>query len=57
MNTAAQIESELTESINVNVSGDGTWKTRGHTLHIGVYTAIGDISRKVTDTKVLSSYC
>ncbi|GBN23147.1 hypothetical protein AVEN_71593-1 [Araneus ventricosus] len=39
------------------VSGDGTWKTRGHSSLVGVCTVIGAESGKVIDIDVTSSYC
>ncbi|GFV40936.1 uncharacterized protein TNCV_2665271 [Trichonephila clavipes] len=44
-------------SNEIFVSGDGTWKTRGHTSRIGVCSVIGDVTGKVIDVAVLSSYC
>ncbi|GFX49194.1 uncharacterized protein TNCV_5041881 [Trichonephila clavipes] len=44
-------------SNEICVSGDGTWKTRGHTSRIGVCSVIGDVTGKVIDVAVLSSYC
>lgn len=57
MIAAASEEVTLTGSSCLNISGDGTWKTRGHTSRIGVCTVIGDKSGKVIDTEVLSSFC
>lgn len=57
MNSAAYEEVELMGSSCIDVSGDGTWKTRGHTSRIGVCTVIGDKTGKVIDTEVLSSFC
>lgn len=57
MISAACEEVKLTGSPCINISGDGTWKTRGHTSRTGVCTVIGDKSGKVIDTEVLSSYC
>ncbi|GFU23038.1 transposable element Tcb1 transposase [Trichonephila clavipes] len=42
---------------SVVVSGDGTWKTRGHTSLIGVCALIGADCGKVLDMEVMSSYC
>ncbi|GFU99412.1 uncharacterized protein TNCV_2911661 [Trichonephila clavipes] len=44
-------------SNEICVSGDGTWKTRGHTSRIGVCSVIEDVTGKVIDVAVLSSYC
>ncbi|GFV25434.1 uncharacterized protein TNCV_1147041 [Trichonephila clavipes] len=41
----------------LTVSGDGTWKTRGHSSLIGVCTVIGTETDKVLDREVLSSFC
>ncbi|GFW61963.1 uncharacterized protein TNCV_4669881 [Trichonephila clavipes] len=38
----------------LTVSGDGTWKTRGHSSLIGVCTVIGAETGKVLDREVLS---
>lgn len=57
MKKAAVEEVELSESTDIVVSGDGTWKTRGHSSRIGVCTVIGDKSGKVIDYEVLSSFC
>ncbi|GFY33619.1 uncharacterized protein TNCV_4593311 [Trichonephila clavipes] len=43
--------------LEFQVSGDGTWKTRGHTSLIGVCTLIGAYCGKVLDMEVMSSYC
>ncbi|GFY11745.1 hypothetical protein TNCV_1529371 [Trichonephila clavipes] len=42
---------------SVAVSGDRTWKTRGHTSLIGVCALIGADCRKVPVMEVMSSYC
>lgn len=58
MKKAAQTEAILSNSsLSVTVSGDGTWKTRGHTSLTGVCTIIGAESGKVIETEVMSSYC
>ena len=57
MISAAQEEVAVTGSSCITVSGDGTWKTRGHTSRDGVCTVIGDKTEKVIDTEVLSSFC
>ncbi|GFV82308.1 hypothetical protein TNCV_3442981 [Trichonephila clavipes] len=41
----------------LTVSGDGTWKARGHSSFIGVCTVIGPEIGKVLDREVLSSFC
>ncbi|GFW78909.1 uncharacterized protein TNCV_2059301 [Trichonephila clavipes] len=57
MNKAAKEEIAASETNEICVSGDGTWKTRGHTSRIGVCSIIGDVTGKVIDVEVLSSYC
>ncbi|GBO37262.1 hypothetical protein AVEN_261937-1 [Araneus ventricosus] len=48
MKKAAE-EELLTGSSDIMVSGDGTWKTRGHSSLAGVCTVIGAESGKVID--------
>ncbi|GFV76490.1 uncharacterized protein TNCV_4727101 [Trichonephila clavipes] len=57
MKNAAKEEVSASGSNEICVSGDGTWKTRGHTSRIGVCSVIGDVTGKVIDVVVLSSYC
>ncbi|GFU40091.1 uncharacterized protein TNCV_4692911 [Trichonephila clavipes] len=57
MNKASKEEIAASETNEICVSGGGTWKTRGHTSHIDVCSIIGDITGKVIDVEVLSSYC
>ncbi|GFW57085.1 uncharacterized protein TNCV_1116131 [Trichonephila clavipes] len=57
MNKVAKEEIAASETNEICVSGDGTWKTRGHTSRIGVCSIIGDVTGKVIDVEVLSSYC
>ncbi|GBN88003.1 hypothetical protein AVEN_125011-1 [Araneus ventricosus] len=57
MKKAAEEEGLLTGSSDIMVSGDGTWKTRGHSSLVGVCTVIGAESGKVIDIDVISSYC
>ncbi|GFX11465.1 uncharacterized protein TNCV_1821481 [Trichonephila clavipes] len=57
MKNAAKEEVSLSGSNGICASGDGTWKTRGHTSRIGVCSVIGDVTGKVIDVAVLSSYC
>ncbi|GFV81995.1 uncharacterized protein TNCV_3151931 [Trichonephila clavipes] len=58
MKKAAAEEKIIDGTVNsVVVSGDGTWKTRGHTFLIGVCALIGADCGKVLDMEVLSSYC
>ncbi|GFV50872.1 hypothetical protein TNCV_3921651 [Trichonephila clavipes] len=54
---AAKEEVSASGSNEICVSGDGTWKTRGHTSRIGMCSVIGDVTGKVIDVAVLSSYC
>lgn len=57
MQTAAKEEGEISGNSRICVSGDGTWKTRGHTSKIGVCSIIGADTGKVLDVEVLSSFC
>ncbi|GFV64292.1 uncharacterized protein TNCV_575761 [Trichonephila clavipes] len=57
MKNAAKEEVSASGSNEICVSGDGTWKTRGHTPRIGVCSVIDDVTGKVIDVAVLSSYC
>jgi hypothetical protein len=58
MDAAVKEEVEMNDSNeDLIISGDGTWKTRGHTSLVGVCTVIGASCGKVLDTEVLSSYC
>ncbi|GFU99410.1 uncharacterized protein TNCV_2501331 [Trichonephila clavipes] len=58
MKKAAAEEKIIEGTVNsVVVSGDGTWKTRGHTSLIGVCALIGADCGKVLDIEVMSSYC
>ncbi|GFY25673.1 uncharacterized protein TNCV_2487931 [Trichonephila clavipes] len=57
MNKAAKEEISPSETNEICVSGDGTSKTRGYTSRIGVCSISGDITGKVIDIEVLSSYC
>lgn len=57
MQNAVQNEINLTGSSDITVSGDGSWKTRGHSSLVGVCTLIGAESGKVVDTEVMSSFC
>ncbi|GFW14803.1 uncharacterized protein TNCV_1562661 [Trichonephila clavipes] len=41
----------------LTVSGDGTWKTRGHSSLIVICTVIGAETGKVLDREVLSLFC
>lgn len=58
MRKAAQAEAILSNSsLCVTVSGDGTWKTRGHTSLTGACSVIGAESGKVIDVEIMSSFC
>ncbi|GFX28416.1 hypothetical protein TNCV_1152251 [Trichonephila clavipes] len=46
MKNAAKEEVSASGSNEISASGDGTWKTRGHTSRIGVCSFIGDITGK-----------
>ncbi|GFU23769.1 uncharacterized protein TNCV_1508361 [Trichonephila clavipes] len=50
-------ENSLSPHILLTVSGDRTWKTRGHSSLIGVCTVIGVPTGKVLDREALSSFC
>ncbi|GFV90737.1 hypothetical protein TNCV_2224531 [Trichonephila clavipes] len=52
----AKEEVSASGSNEICVSGDSKWKTRGHTSRISVCSAIGDVTGKVIDVAVLSSY-
>ncbi|GFX68916.1 hypothetical protein TNCV_682751 [Trichonephila clavipes] len=57
MKKAAAEEEIIDGTVNsVVVSGDGTWKTRGHTSLIGVCALIRVDCGKVLDMEVMSSY-
>ncbi|GFX30305.1 uncharacterized protein TNCV_1964121 [Trichonephila clavipes] len=54
----AVAEENINGTVNyVVLSGDGTWKARGHTSLIGVCTLIEADCGKVLDMKVMFSYC
>lgn len=58
MTCAAKDEILLNGGVSdITVSGDGTWKTIGHSSLVGVCTVIGSLSGKVIETEVLSSSC
>ncbi|GFU64614.1 uncharacterized protein TNCV_2682471 [Trichonephila clavipes] len=57
MKRAAVEENSSSPDNLLTVSGDGTWKTRGHSSWIGVCTVIGAETGKVLDREVLSSFC
>ncbi|GFV75201.1 uncharacterized protein TNCV_3190501 [Trichonephila clavipes] len=57
MKMAAVEENSSSPDNLLTVSGDGTWKTRGHSSLIGVCTVIGAETGKVLDREVLSSFC
>ncbi|GFU77947.1 uncharacterized protein TNCV_521471 [Trichonephila clavipes] len=56
MKRAAVEKNSLSPDNLLTVSGDGTWKTREHSLLIGVCTVIGAETAKVLDRKVLSPF-
>lgn len=57
MKRAVDEEKKLVGSSDITVSGDGTWKTRGHSSRFGVSTIIGGETGKALDRYVASSYC
>ncbi|GFX00531.1 uncharacterized protein TNCV_2235381 [Trichonephila clavipes] len=57
MKKAAVEENSSSPDNLLTVSGDGTWKTRGHPSLTGVCTVIGAETGKVLDREVLSSFC
>ncbi|GFV89540.1 uncharacterized protein TNCV_5016581 [Trichonephila clavipes] len=46
-----------TNSSDIIISGDGTWKTRGYSSRVGVCAVIGDKTGKCIDAEVMSSFC
>ncbi|GFV25969.1 uncharacterized protein TNCV_2693351 [Trichonephila clavipes] len=57
MQSAALEEVTLTNSSDIIISGDGTWKTRGFSSRVGVCAVIGDKTGKCIDAEVMSSSC
>ncbi|GFX97037.1 uncharacterized protein TNCV_1997691 [Trichonephila clavipes] len=57
MQSAALEEVTLTNSSDIIISGDGTWKTRGYSSRVGVCAVIGDKTGKCIDAEVMSSFC
>jgi hypothetical protein len=57
MEKAAENEICITGLSKITVSGDGSWKTRGHNSQIGMTTIIGAETGKVIDIEVMSSFC
>ncbi|KFM60244.1 hypothetical protein X975_12781, partial [Stegodyphus mimosarum] len=49
MKNAADEEVQLTGSMDLTVSEDGTWKTRGYSSRFGVTSIIGSETGKVID--------
>lgn len=47
----------LADERGISVSGDGTWRTRGHTSLIGVASLIGFYLKKVLDVVIKSLFC
>lgn len=43
--------------LNIEVSYDGSWLTRGHTSHIGMGFVVEIYTGFVLDMEVLSNYC
>ncbi|GFV40929.1 uncharacterized protein TNCV_2665201 [Trichonephila clavipes] len=56
MQSAALEEVTLTNSSDIIISGDGTWKTRGYSSRVGVCAVIGDKTGKCIDAEVMSSF-
>ncbi|GFU61687.1 hypothetical protein TNCV_4522211 [Trichonephila clavipes] len=54
MQNAALEEVTLTNSSDIIISGDGTWKTRGYSSRVGVCAVIGDKTGKCIDAEVMS---
>ncbi|GFX24192.1 uncharacterized protein TNCV_2436851 [Trichonephila clavipes] len=52
MKMAAVEENSSSPDNLLTVSGDGTWKTRGHSSLIGVYTVIGAETGRLTDSLI-----
>ncbi|GFW78189.1 uncharacterized protein TNCV_136581 [Trichonephila clavipes] len=57
MQSAVLEEVTLTNSSDIIISGDGTWKTRGYSSRVGVCSVIGDKTGKCIDAEVMSSFC
>ncbi|GFU34567.1 uncharacterized protein TNCV_1992981 [Trichonephila clavipes] len=57
MQNAALEEVTLTNSSDIIISGDGTWKIRGYSSRVGVCAVIGDKTGKCIDAEVRSSFC
>lgn len=58
MKNAALAESVASNgSVELTVSGDGSWKTRGHSSLTGVCSLIGSETGQVIDVEIMSSYC
>ncbi|GFV39207.1 hypothetical protein TNCV_204561, partial [Trichonephila clavipes] len=47
MQSAALEEVTLTNSSDIIISGDGTWKTHGYSSRVGVCAVIGDKQESV----------
>ncbi|GFX76566.1 hypothetical protein TNCV_3162841 [Trichonephila clavipes] len=47
MQSAALEEVTLTNSSDIIINGDGTWKTRGYSSRVGVCAVIGDKQESV----------
>lgn len=52
-----QESTETDSNIDITVTGDGTWKIRGHKSLIGACVVGGAIPGKVIDTQVMLTYC
>lgn len=56
MSNAAKQEIEMTGLSEISVSGDGSWKTRGHSSKVGIVSVIATEKGKVLDVEVMSSF-
>ncbi|GFW41392.1 uncharacterized protein TNCV_464831 [Trichonephila clavipes] len=57
MQNAALEEVTLTNSSDIIITGDGTWKTHGYSSRVGVCAVIGDKTGKSIDVEGMSSFC
>ncbi|GFX28898.1 uncharacterized protein TNCV_4251371 [Trichonephila clavipes] len=57
MQSAALEEVTLTNSSDIIISGDGTWKSRGYSSRVGLCAVIADKTGKCIDAEVMSSFC
>lgn len=57
MKNAAKEEISVPDTNEIRVSGDGAWKTRGHTSLIGVCSIVGDKTSTSITLPVISPHC